>query len=218
MRLISGIFFATAMSVSGAYAADMVEPVAAMDLPYSWTGFYVGANAGGAFGKIDGDFIGIPGSADIRNFTGGALVGANYQYGQWVLGVEGDINYLGFKKEFSPGLGGGELGAEARLDAFGTIRGRVGYAFDRWLPYVTAGVAMGDVKIDEHVFSAAESKFQTGYAVGGGIEYAFNSNWTARAEYLYVDLGKKDFGFAPGTPYDVKTNFSIVRAAVAYKF
>ncbi|MGT2465138.1 outer membrane protein [Mesorhizobium atlanticum] len=77
--------------------------MASMDVPCSWTGLYVGANAGGAFGKVDGDFTGILGSADIGNFTGGALVGANYQYGQWVFGVEGDINYLGFKKEFSPG-------------------------------------------------------------------------------------------------------------------
>ncbi|ESZ26513.1 porin [Mesorhizobium sp. L2C066B000] len=206
------------MTVTGANAADIVEPIAAMDIPYSWTGFYVGANAGGAFGDIDGDFIGISGSADISNFTGGVLVGANYQYGQWVLGIEGDINYLGFKDEFSPGAGG--LIAQARLDAFGTIRGRVGYAFDRWLPYVTAGVAMGNVKIDEFVFGATETKFQTGYAVGGGAEYAFNNNWSFRAEYLYIDLGKKDFGFdfIGGEPYNVKTNFSVVRAAIAYKF
>lgn len=217
MRIFSGIFLAAAMSVTGAYAADVVEPVASMDLPYSWTGFYVGANAGGAFGDVDGNFIGILGNADISNFTGGVLVGANYQYGQWVFGIEGDINYLGFKEEFSPGLGLG-LSAEASLDAFGTIRGRVGYAFDRWLPYVTAGVAMGEVEIDEHVFGENESKFQTGYAVGGGLEYAFNSNWTARAEYLYVDLGKEDFGFDSADPYDVETNFSVVRAAIAYKF
>jgi outer membrane immunogenic protein len=76
---------------------------------------------------------------------------------------------------------------------------------------------MGEVKIDEFVFGASESKFQTGYVVGGGLEYAFNNNWTARAEYLYVGLGKKDFGFADD-PYDVKTNFSVVRAAIAYKF
>ncbi|QKC93960.1 outer membrane protein [Mesorhizobium sp. NZP2298] len=217
MRLVLG-FLLAGMTITGAKAADIVQPVAAMDIPYSWTGFYVGANAGGAFGKVDGDYTGILGSADIGNFTGGGLVGVNYQYGQWVLGVEGDINYLGFKKEFSPGVDGGGLGAEASVDAFGTIRGRVGYAFDRWLPYVTAGVAMGNVKIDEHVFGAAETKFQTGYAVGGGAEYAFNNNWTVRAEYLYVDLGKKDFGFDPFASYDVKTNFSVVRAAVAYKF
>ncbi|TPI66873.1 porin family protein [Mesorhizobium sp. B3-1-3] len=218
MRSILGTFLVLGVAMTGANAADIVQPVASMEVPYSWTGLYVGANAGGAFGKVDGDFIGIPGSADIGNFTGGALVGANYQYGQWVLGIEGDINYLGFKKEFSPGVGGGGLGAEASVDAFGTIRGRVGYAFDRWLPYVTAGVAMGDVKIDEHVFGVARTKFQTGYAVGGGVEYAFSNNWTARAEYLYVDLGKKDFGFDPIDPYNVKMNFSVVRAALAYKF
>ena len=218
MRLVSGIFLVAGMTMTGANAADIVQPVAAMDIPYSWTGFYVGANAGGAFGSIDGDYGFIPGSADIGNFTGGVLVGANYQYGQWVLGVEGDINYLGFKEEFAPGFGGGGLGAQARLDAFVTIRGRVGYAFDRLLPYLTAGVAMGNVKIDEHVIGAAETKFQTGFAVGGGAEYAFSNNWTVRAEYLYVDLGEKDFGFDPFFPYDVKTNFSVVRAAVAYKF
>ena len=215
MRLFSGILLVAGMTVTGANAADVVEPVAST---YSWTGFYIGANAGGAFGNIDGNFIGITGSADISDFTGGVLVGANYQYGQWVLGVEGDINYLGFKEEFAPGFGGGGLGAQASLDAFGTIRGRVGYAFDRFLPYVTAGVAMGNVKIDEHVFSETETKFQTGYAVGGGAEYAFNNNWTVRAEYLYVDLGKKDFGFDSIDPYNVKTDFSVVRAAFAYKF
>ncbi|RWH69175.1 hypothetical protein [Mesorhizobium sp.] len=103
MRSIVGAFLILGTAMTGANAADIVQPVASMDVPCSWTGLYVGANAGGAFGKVDGDFTGILGSADIGNFTGGALVGANYQYGQWVFGVEGDINYLGFKKEFSPG-------------------------------------------------------------------------------------------------------------------
>ncbi|ESZ64659.1 MULTISPECIES: outer membrane protein [unclassified Mesorhizobium] len=211
MRLFAGILLVAGMTVTGANAADFVEPVAST---YSWTGFYIGANAGGAFGNIDGNFIGITGSADISDFTGGVLVGANYQSGPWVFGIEGDINYLGFKQEFDDG----GLFARASLDAYGTIRGRVGYAFDQFLPYVTAGLAVGNVKIDEHVFNETETKLQTGYAVGGGAEYAFNNNWTVRAEYLYVDLGKKDFGFDPVDPYNVKTNFSVVRAAFAYKF
>ncbi|WP_192384003.1 outer membrane beta-barrel protein [Mesorhizobium silamurunense] len=99
-----------------------------------------------------------------------------------MFGIEGDINDLGFKEEFSPGFLLGGLGAEGYLDAFATIRGSVGYAFGRWLPYVTVGVALGEVETDEHVF--AESELQTGYAVGGGLQNAFNSNWTARAEYL----------------------------------
>ncbi|WP_245261455.1 outer membrane beta-barrel protein [Mesorhizobium sp. L103C131B0] len=95
------------------------------------------------------------------------------------------------------------------------MRGSVGYAFGRWLPYVTVGVALGEVETDGHVF--AESELQTGYAVGGGLQNAFNSNWTARAEYLYVDPGKKDFGFDT-VPCDVKTNYNVVRAAITYKF
>ena len=162
----------------------------------------------------------MTGKADITQFTGGALAGANYQYGVWVFGIEGDINYLGFKKEFSPGAAGGGLVAKASVDAFGTVRARAGYAFDRWLPYITGGVAIGNVKIDEHVFGESKSETQVGFAVGGGLEYAFSDHWTARAEYLYVDLGKKDFAFPAGAPfpYDVKTNFSVVRAAIIYKF
>ena len=101
-----------------------------------------------------------------------------------------------------------------------TFRGRVGYAFDRWLPYVTAGGAYGNVKATVSVRSglaASSSSDQFGWTVGVGLEYAFLGNWTAKIEYLYVDLGSFDTG-SRAVVNNVSFKENIVRAGLNYKF
>jgi len=102
-----------------------------------------------------------------------------------------------------------------------TFRGRVGYAFDRWLPYITAGGAYGNVKATASLpalaASASTSKDKLGWTAGVGLEYAFLGNWSAKLEYLYVDLGSFDTGPAP-IVNNVSFKENIVRAGLNYKF
>jgi len=103
-----------------------------------------------------------------------------------------------------------------------TFRGRIGYAFDRWMPYITAGGAYGNVKatISAPIVGTlvSASSGQLGWTAGVGLEYAFLSNWSAKIEYLYVDLGKFDTGFATPLVDNVSLKENIVRAGLNYKF
>ena len=117
-----------------------------------------------------------------------------------------------------PGL----LRCETKNSWLATFRGRVGYAFDRWLPYITGGGAYGNVKatatdIPTGSVLGTASKNQLGWTVGAGLEYAFLGNWTAKIEYLYVDLGSFDAGLAP-LAANVSFKENIVRAGLNYKF
>jgi outer membrane immunogenic protein len=107
----------------------------------------------------------------------------------------------------------GITSCETRNDWLGTVRGRLGYAFDRFLPYVTGGLAVGGVKTSVAGFGDS-SDTKAGWTVGGGIEAAIAGPWTAKVEYLYVDLGSSDTVL--GSSADFRTN--IVRAGLNYRF
>jgi len=100
--------------------------------------------------------------------------------------------------------------------------GRIGFAMDRFLPYITGGGAYGDIKAIASVtpFAVSTGANRLGWTIGGGIEYAFISNWSAKLEYLYVDLGKAHCNTAcsGGNPFDVTFQTNIVRGGVNYKF
>jgi outer membrane immunogenic protein len=202
-------------------AADIPRPVYKGVRPvvayYNWTGFYAGINAGYGFGTSN--WTDPPGT---RIKPKGALVGGtlgyNYQVGSIVYGIEGDFDWSGVKGSVAciPGI----LTCETSTSWLATFRGRLGYAFDRWLPYVTAGGAYGNVKATATDallgVVATGSKSQFGWTVGAGLEYAFLGNWTAKIEYLYVDLGNFDVGSPALTNVSFKEN--IVRAGLNYKF
>ncbi|GGG34222.1 membrane protein [Chelatococcus composti] len=209
-------------SGAAAFAADLpsrnVAPVApAPVLPiFTWTGFYAGVNAGYGWGE----FSKAPGFDDPDGFVGGAQIGYNYQIGQFVVGLETDIQYSDLSGKTRPvtfadgnvGVGRGEV------EYFGTVRGRIGAAFDRALIYVTGGLAYGETKfrgLDTTAgLSFSKSKTTAGWTIGGGLEYAFTDNITAKAEYLYVDLGDNRYYGAN----KAETKFSVVRAGLNYKF
>jgi outer membrane immunogenic protein len=186
---------------------------------YNWTGFYAGVNAGYGFGTSTwSDPAGT--SIKPKGALFGGTVGYNWQSGAIVYGLEGDFDWSGVKGSVDcvPGL----FRCEAQNRWLATFRGRVGYAFDRWLPYITGGGAYGSVKatatdLITGIDLASESKSKLGWTFGAGLEYAFMGNWTAKIEYLYVDLGS----FTTSTPL-VTTNVSfkenIVRAGLNYKF
>jgi outer membrane immunogenic protein len=197
-----------------------VAPVVYAPPVFTWTGFYVGVNAGYGFGNFNTRGVANP-YGDPDGFVGGGQIGYNQQVGQFVFGLEGDVQYADLKAGAST-FGAG-LASSAKIDFFGTVRGRIGVAFDRVLVYATGGYAYANSQLDVTPFGAAAlgipgtfsvSNSHNGWALGGGVEYAINNNLTLRGEYLYVDLEKKNI-----TPV-VKAggDFSVVRAAINYKF
>ena len=146
----------------------------------------------------------------------GGTVGYNLQFGGFVLGLEGDIDWSDIKGSTATNCPGT---CETTNNWLGTARGRIGYAFDRFLPYFTGGAAFGDIK-GTLVGVGNFKQTKVGWTGGAGIEYAFIDNWSAKIEYLYVDLGKATCNAAcsGGNPIDVTFNTNIVRAGVNYKF
>ncbi len=223
--LLSGVAALGLVAAGAASAADLPSrkgPVAApIYAPvFTWTGFYVGANAGYGFGQVDSTNLGVIGRYDDPDgFVGGAQLGYNLQFGQFVVGLETDFQGADLKSRTAPVAAG--VSASNELNYFGTVRGRVGFAIDRFLPYVTGGFAYGQVKnkITTPVGAFSNDNTQYGWTLGGGLEYAFTNNWTAKIEYLYVDLEKESLNI-PGGVFNsnVETKFSVVRAGLNYKF
>ena len=186
--------------------APVVAPVS------NWTGFYVGLNAGYGFGKSNWDIPAV--SPSPKGFLGGLTLGYNFQTGTWVWGLEADADYSAMKG--STDCAGGSC--ETKLPWLATVRGRLGYAgWNNWLPYLTGGAAIGNVKASDAAGDASKTK--VGWTVGAGVEYAMWSNWSVKLEYLYVDLGKFDCGIACGASTDnVSFNANVVRAGLNYRF
>jgi outer membrane immunogenic protein len=243
------------------FAADLAVKAPLYKAPapvFSWTGCYVGANAGGAWASstasdiLGGDWLTHSPAADnaavqangspsfsTSGFAGGGQFGCNYQINQFVLGVEGDADYLGLSSSASSSVlapvAGTTVTNSASLSShwLTTVRPRLGYTTGPALFYATGGLAVGNVSYsDTQSFTASNSaasgsvsSTRTGYAVGGGIEYAFDNHWIGGVEYLHVDLGSLGFNttvqpgfsaFSNSFSADFKEN--IVRARLNYKF
>src|SRR5215207_7533365 len=174
-------------------------PIIAAAPIFTWTGFYVGVNAG--FGWSDDDFDSVDLADDDNDggFVGGAQVGYNYQIGSFVVGLEGDIQYADFGREGAFVVDGTTYDVD-NSDWFGTVRARAGVAFDRALIYATGGFAFADDA--------------TGWTVGGGLEYAFTNNLSAKVEGLYVNLDQDDNFLG----IDNDAEFGVVRAGLNFRF
>jgi outer membrane immunogenic protein len=183
--------------------------------PYNWTGAYIGINGGYGFGHSKWD--GLPASFDVNGGMVGGQLGYNWQFGQFVYGVEGDTDWTNLRG--TANLAICNVGCNTRNDFLSTVRGRLGLAADRWLPYVTGGLAVGDIKATVPGFAGID-KTNAGWTAGGGLEFAVTGNWTAKAEYLYVDLGKAgctvDCGLPAGNNVSLTTN--VVRGGLNYRF
>lgn len=214
------------------YAPPVVLPV------YNWAGFYLGINAGYGFASgnrtatLTGNTFAtgtVTGNGNLNGFVGGGQIGANWQWDAWVLGIEGDFQGTTQSKTQTIACGGGcSLTEEAKIPWFATVRARAGVAFDRVLIYGTGGVAFLDAsdKLTATgggtVLSASNTK--TGWTAGAGVEVAFTENWTARIEYLFVDVSPSFTGTVPaslggGTVTESATiKDSVVRVGVNFKF
>jgi outer membrane immunogenic protein len=206
-----------ALGAASASAADLPArmpakaPAYVAPMAYNWTGFYLGLNGGYGFGR--GEFNGaLPsGRFDAGGGLFGATVGYNWQTGPVVFGLEGDIDWSGMK---GTGTCGGITSCEVRNDYLSTIRGRLGYAFDRWMPYITGGAAIGNVKTSIAGFGDTNNT-KGGWTIGGGVEASIAGPWTAKVEYLHVDLGDADTAIAGES---AKFTSDIIRGGINYKF
>jgi outer membrane immunogenic protein len=190
--------------VSSANAADAVVYEPAVPMPadmYNWSGFYVGGQAG--YGWGDADYAadaggGVAGTFDIDGAFAGGNAGFNIQNGSWVFGVEGDVFWSGIEGS-GTAFDGDVITAE--IHWMGSLRGRVGYAFDNVLPYVTAGVAVSDTEIaiysDPDTLFGRDSNTHVGWTAGLGVEVGLSQNISTSLEYRYTDLGTKDYVFGP---------------------
>ncbi len=185
------VILGLALAASPAFAADAIieqppEPIAEAPvlMPFTWTGPYAGIQGGA--GWLKGDFNTI-GFSDSHTFNGGILggfAGYNYQFdNNVVVGVEGDLNYNWNDENIAPGV-------RAGTDLDGSIRGRLGYAMDRFLVYGTAGWTIARGYVDVPGAGKDKQSFN-GYTVGAGVEYAFKDNIFGRAEYRFNDYGSE---------------------------
>jgi outer membrane immunogenic protein len=210
-------------------AVAATVPASAADLPrgsmpykapayvpaYNWTGFYLGLQGGGAWGSSDWDGFGV--GNDPSGGLFGVTAGYNWQGvgNPWVLGIEGDIAWLGFDDSVACGAG---ISCKTESNWLGTVRGRVGYTWDRFMPYVTGGAAFGDIDATRTGFPG-NSDTNVGWTLGFGVEGAIVGRWTAKVEYLYVDLGDIACSAAAcGTATNVDLDANILRAGINYRF
>jgi len=213
--LAGGCVLAMAAGAMSAFAADigprtnMPAKAPIYAAPYNWTGFYIGLNGGGGWGRSD---YSVPFPSGSFNTSGGLIggtLGYNWQMGQTVFGLEGDIGWSNIRGSSLCGA----TSCETRNSWLSTVRGRVGYAADRFMPYVTGGLAVGDIRTSvAGVGSASTTK--AGWTLGGGIEAALVGKWTGKIEYLYVDLGRG--GSVLGSDSSLRSN--VVRAGLNYRF
>jgi outer membrane immunogenic protein len=234
-RFLLGSVGLAAMIAGPAMAADMPLKAPPPVAIFSWTGCYVGAHVGGKSGRVSPITAGAntggvaPGTATSGSITmsgalGGGQIGCNYQVGTWVFGIEGDgsvvqsdgqrieTNFPGFR-------------VQTTEHWLATARGRLGYAQDKWLLYVTGGGAWAELQTTNYApvggLAAIQKNTLSGWTVGVGAEYALGYGWSIKGEYLYMEFGSSTF-FTPTTPvalteFNVKLRQSVARFGMNYK-
>lgn len=201
-----------ALAISVAIATAAASSAAAADLPrgpapyypppasiYNWTGLYAGLNLGYEWGKVTNSSI------DPGGVAGGGQIGYNWQIGQFVFGAETDIQISGADDTFAP--------YKFSNPWFGTLRGRAGFAINNVLLFGSLGLAYGNLKGE--FLGIDESKTLVGWAGSLGMEVGLTPNWSAKVEYLYMDLGSRAYTI---TGVDNGLQASYLRLGVNYHF
>ncbi|WP_375786515.1 carbohydrate porin [Bradyrhizobium sp. Pha-3] len=201
VRIAAGAALGAAAFGAPASAADMAVKSPAMDAAvYTWTGFYVGGHVGYGDGSLGPDTNPLPLQGvffphSVTGGIGGFQAGYNHQFAnRFVLGVEADATFVG-----PVDLPRRRLGPfNSAIDYVGTVRGRAGYSFGTWMPYITGGFAWGhsQVRVNDAAGNVISEpgQYQTGWTVGAGAEFALSGNWTAKLEYDYIDLSRRTLG------------------------
>lgn len=217
-RLFLSLAAVAGLAAAPALAADLpdpYEPVTPEIYPttaFSWTGPYLGADIGYGWGDTSGRYP--PGRAgiDTDGISGGLYGGYNYQIApNVVIGGEADISWADLNGSRTIG----NFRYKTRMDWNGSVRARVGAAFDRFMVYGTGGIAFASTKLEKEGVGS-QSKQNVGWALGAGVEGAITENIVARGEYIYESFGKQTYGKL--NVHDVEIDSNVVRAGVAYKF
>lgn len=204
-----------------------VAPAPVAPMCHNWTGFYIGGFGGYKFNSVDLDthlagtwdvipddrnFVAARSSGDLDNGGGeaGGLIGYNWQFNCWVVGLEGSGGYLWARDNENTGYDAfgtffpTKTSSSFETHYLGTFGPRLGYSFGQWLPYITGGLAVGDLEytqsiqnppILDPIYRQVGSVHDTnvGWMVGGGLQFAINNHWSVRGQYQYIDLGSVDF-------------------------
>jgi len=233
-----GAIAALVLGTTAGSAADLPMKAKAPPLEaiYDWTGFYIGISGGGSLGQsthIDratglGDTIGY----NVKGGLVGGTLGYNWQMGPLVVGLEGDVSWVGeYGSHIDDGLAGVPLPGVSPFQSFtketwlGTARGRLGYAVNNLLFYGTGGFAAAGVEAGvknsaTNALIASSTSTRSGWTAGGGLEWGFAPNWSAKFEWLYMKFESKPFitNLAEGPRSSVPLDDNVVRAGINYRF
>jgi outer membrane immunogenic protein len=241
--LVPGIVL-SAFVVSSAMAADLpirkAPPPPPVVAGFDWSGFYIGGHVGYGWGETDITDRTLLGSAlliptqkfDSDGFLGGGQAGWNYQFGRFVLGTEVDFSFSDVQGNLTTTIidTNASVDRSSKATWIATATTRLGYAWDRVMVYSKLGAAWAQFDYDNNissiagvpVYSSTASETRSGWTVGTGIEWAFAGAWSAKAEYNYMDFGRRtvDFASFQGTPVnlDVDQRISVIKAGVNYRF
>jgi outer membrane immunogenic protein len=199
--VLAATLAALSLVSSAAAAADIAPYAGIAPGGYSWRGPYVGVNLGYQWGDVTHS------GANPSGVVGGAQAGYNWQSGQFVFGAETDLQGTGADDRFAAW--------KFSNPWFGTLRARGGVAINNILFYGTVGLAYGTLTAKNITTGVSESRISTGWAGGLGLEVALMGNWTARAEYLYVDLSDRSY-VLDGVNHGIDS--SMLRFGVNYRF
>ena len=212
-----------ALSSTAAFAADLpartyTKAPAYVAPIYNWTGFYIGAQVGGAFQGSSGynATAGVVGTRDDSSFIGGGVVGANYQFApNWVVGLEGEFNGLSNNRHTFTDATANTV--SIKNDWLASVTGRLGYTWGPGMIYAKGGVAFRDNGGVTSNVVALVDRNDTGYTVGAGLEYMFAPAWSAKVEYQYYNFDHTNVAFATNTA-SYRDDLHTVKAGINYHF
>ena len=247
---VSAIFALGAASAADLPARTYTKAPVAVAATYNWTGFYIGVHGGGDWFNKSwylpptpincGGFPNCVGSNQgdhsASSWLAGGQAGYNYQVGQWVLGVEGQASWTNLRGSNGALTAPNNITDNSKTSALGTLGGRVGYAFDRFMIFgkaggawahdkfwTTAGVGAAPAFVPGTIIQSADSD-RFGWMLGIGAEYALTANWSVKIEYDYMDFGTHRETLQPvlanqiAVQYDVRQRVDLVKAGVNYRF
>jgi outer membrane immunogenic protein len=218
------IFLATVAATETGCAADLAAAplnTAPVIAAANWTELYLGVEGGGGIGSANRHFsIGTStGSFEVDGAIAGGTIGYNKQWGSVVAGLEGDFSWSNVDGRTSCPNRNFTCGINTTWLA--TVRPRIGYALGNFMPYVTGGLAASDVNIRAFLNSTGAgaedfTKTQLGWTAGGGVEVAVFSNWSLKAEYLYVRFADTNGPSSNGLPSTTNFSENIIRGGLNY--
>jgi outer membrane immunogenic protein len=212
----------SAFVVSSAMAADL--PIRKGSAPppeaafFDWSGLYIGGHIG--YGYAEADIAGLGNQLlrlDSEGFLGGVQGGWNYQMGRFVLGAEVDFSFADLNGNATNNLGNVFLDRSSNTTWIATATTRLGYTWDRFLVYGKVGAAFA--QFDYNIDNRTASETRVGFTVGTGLEWAVAGNWSAKAEYNYMDFGRSTVNFdGSSVSLDIDQRISVIKAGVNYRF